>query len=178
MFAFFDKQNGFIKKQLASNSSVFSPSDLGGIRLPTGLEELQQLLLRLPLAHRGAQVPLPQQGSLSALKALYFFFFPSLPGPWLGARAPQPLGSLCLGLKRLFLCRVLPSPAELLPSLAAEELRDRAGHVPALSSALGGTWVTSDNLSPSQRCPMDFAVPRCHGTTGILSQYHNPFLKR
>lgn len=121
LFAFFYKQNGFIKK-LLSNSSVFSPSELSSIRLPTGLDKLQEALLRLPLVHSLAQSTLPQQGSLSALNAPCFFF---LSLPWaLAQNWSSPTSMLPLSLcERLFLCRVLPNTAKVSPSLAAEVLK-------------------------------------------------------
>lgn len=121
LFAFFYKQNGFIKK-LVSNSSVFSPSELSSIHLPTGLDRFQQALLRLPLVHSLAQSTLPQQGSLSALNAPCFFF---LSLPWaLAQNWSSPTSMLPLSLsERLFLCRVLPNTAKVLPSLAAEMLK-------------------------------------------------------
>lgn len=126
LFAFFCKQNGFIKK-LVSNSSVFSPSELSSIRSPRRLDRFQQALLRLPLVHSLAQSTLPQQGSLSALNAPCFFFFSSL--PWaLAQNWSSPTSVLPLSLsERLFLCRVLPNTAKVLPSLAAEVLKVLTG---------------------------------------------------
>lgn len=143
LFAFFYKQNRFIKTFL-SNSSVFSPGELSSIRLPTGLAELQQALLRLPLVHSLAQSTLPQQGSLSALNAPCFFL---LSLPWaLAQNWSSPTSMLPLSLsERLFLCRVLPNTAKVLPSLAAEVLKSadwgRSGRALVPSFALGDLGV-------------------------------------
>lgn len=77
--------------------------------------------MRLPLVHGLAQPTLPRQGSLSALNAPCFFF---LSLPWaLAQNWSSPTSMLPLSLsERLFLCRVLPNTAKVLPSLAAEVL--------------------------------------------------------
>lgn len=80
-----------LSQKLVVNSSVFSPSELSSIRLPTGLATLQQALLRLPLAHGVAQATLPQQGSLPPLNAPCFFFI-LLP---LGIGSELELPNLC-----------------------------------------------------------------------------------
>jgi len=58
-------------KKLVSNNSFLPLSEPSSIRLPTGLEEIQKALLRLPLVHSLAQSTLLQQASFSTECSLF-----------------------------------------------------------------------------------------------------------
>lgn len=117
LFAFFHKQNGFIKKQKNTCIKLFCllPKWTQQHPFTTRAGQAPAALLRLPLAHGSAQSTLSQQESLSALNAPCSFS-PSL--PWASAQnRSSPTSGLPLSLsERLFLCRVLPNAAKLLPS--------------------------------------------------------------
>lgn len=108
-------------KKLVSNNSFLPLSEPSSIRLPTGLEEIQKALLRLPLVHSLAQSTLLQQASFSTECSLFLNTPPPTPPPWALAQdgAPQPLCSFCLLSERLFLCCCLPNAARSCPLAAA-----------------------------------------------------------
>lgn len=135
------------KKKTASNSSVFSPSDLGGTVYPQGWSSSSSFCWDFP-----------QQGSLSALNALYFCFFPFFPsssGPWLELELPNLWAGFVWGWKG-FSCHRQPCSGTKPLPLLWEPLgwQVTIWHLPT-----GARWILL-----------------CH-KIGIFSQCHNLFLK-
>lgn len=108
-------------KKLVSNNSFLPLSEPSSIRLPTGLEEIQKALLRLPLVHSLAQSTLLQQASFSTECSLFLNTPPAPPSSLgFGSRWSSPTSLLlCLLSERLFLCCCLPNAARSCPLAAA-----------------------------------------------------------